>query len=340
LMILTMLIALPMNMAFAADNEFYKGKTIRMIVGFSPGGGFDTFARALARHIGKYIPGTPKVLVQNMPGAGSLSAANRVYAMQPGDGRTIVVFNAAQVLQAILKEPAVQFDPQKFIWLGQPSVGAVPQVLWMRPQVLMTFDQLLKVKKPVNLGAAAPGSSMYDMAKYYEEIGLKVNIVSGYGGSSRVFAALDRGEIDGLTITLGLLRGVYSRFLKEGKVVPIMSLGSNPMVKPLEGVPTFKDVAKQLKLSKNEIALGEFMITSRALLRLFALPPGTPPERVKVLRAAFLEAFNDPKLRAELARLNVLVAPMSAEQVTDKVKSLIDTSPEILKLYKDSILAK
>ena len=179
----------------ALGDDFYEGKTFKIIVGYSPGGDFDAFSRVVGRYISKYIPGHPSVIVQNMPGAGSVLSANRVYAMQPGDGLTMVTFNGSFITQAVLQVPGIMFDPQKFMWIGQPSVGALPLVLYFRPEVVKSFDELLQVKKTVYMGSSGPGDSMWEMAEFYKRIGLKVKNVAGYKGSVDILAATERGEL-------------------------------------------------------------------------------------------------------------------------------------------------
>lgn len=144
--------------AHGAASSFYEGKTVKIIVGLSPGGGFDTFARILARHLPLHIPGKPKFIVQNMPGAGSLVAANRVYAEQPGDGLTIVNFATGIVMQSLLGDPAAKFDPLKFMYLGDPSLPALPRVLWVRGDLpIRTLAELKNRKEPLAVGATGVG---------------------------------------------------------------------------------------------------------------------------------------------------------------------------------------
>ncbi len=140
-------LALPLAEPVSAQEPFYKGKLVRIVVGYSPGGGFDTFSRLLARHLKRHIPGNPNIIVQNMPGAGSMIAANRVYAMQPSDGLTIVNFHYSVAMQSFVGDPAVKFDPSKYHWLGEPSIGALPRVLYVRTDLpIRTLDDLKKRK--------------------------------------------------------------------------------------------------------------------------------------------------------------------------------------------------
>jgi len=260
--------------------------------------------------------------------------------MQPGDGLTIVNFNAGVINLAVLKSPGVKIDPQKFFWIGQPSVGSVPQVLWFRPKVVKTLDGLLKAKKPLHLGSPGPGSSIYEISKYYKSIGIKVKTVSGYGGTSDIFAAIERGEVDGISLSLASAQSVYSRFVDKGMIVPVISLGKHPLVKPLKGVATFEDLVKKTKMSKANQALGRFMINVRALLRVYAVPPGTPLERVKLLREAFAKSFKDPKLLKDAKRTGLLVAPLTARDIETKVAEIMKTPAEIPDLYRCKILAQ
>ena len=181
-----------------SEESFFKGKTIRIVVGFPPGGGFDTFSRVLARHLPRYIPGKPSTIVQNMPGGASMAAANRVYAMQPGDGLTMVAMIYGAAFQYFTGDPKVKFDPTKYIWLGEPTVGSVPTTLFVRTDLnIRNLEDLKKRKKPIFLGGSARSSLAGIGSHYLESIGLPVKPVLGYAGSAPVFAAIERKEVDG-----------------------------------------------------------------------------------------------------------------------------------------------
>lgn len=318
----------------AQGASFYQGKAIRTVVGYSPGGGFDTFARLLARHLGRYIPGKPKIIVQNMPGAGSLVAANWVYAKQPGDGLTIATFHYGTVVLALSGEKTVKFDPMKYIWLGDPTIGGQPEVLWVRSDLpIRTLEDLKKRKEPLALGATGKSSGATVAGEFLRSLGYPVKNVLGYRGSARTMAALERKEVDGRIMTQATMQSIYRRFIDEGLVRPIVSMGSDPRLKPLPGVPTLKD----LKLNAEQLKLAEFLTTTWAMLRLYAVPPGTPPDRIKILQEAFLKALKSPKLIKDAERQGVVVDPLSAEQVTRTIQKLYQSPPEILGKYGELI---
>ena len=299
--------------------EFYKGKMIRIVVGYNPGGGFDTFARLFARHFGRYLPGQPKVIVQNMPGAGSLMAANRVYAMQPGDGLTIVTFNFSMVIQSLVGDTAVTFDPLKYIWLGDPTFGSLPEVLYVRADLpIHTLEDLKKRKEPLALGATRKGSASGAAAEFLASIGIPVRNVYGYSGSSPTMLALERKEVDGRIIGQSAMQMSFSRFIDEGIVRPILALGSDHRLKPLPGVATLED----LKLTPDQRKLAEFMTASWSMTRLYAVPPGTPPLRVRVLREAFLNSLANPQFIKDADRLGVVIAPIFGREIEDEATKL------------------
>jgi len=318
--------------AQAASESFFKGKTVRLIVGYSPGGGFDTFARLMARYLKRHIPGNPSVLVLNMPGAGSLVAANRVYAMQPGNGLTIVTFHFSMVTQALTGDPNVTFDPSKFIWLGEPAVGGLPQVLWVRTDLgINSLEDLRKSSKTLALGATSASVAPAVMGEFMrQQMNLPVRNVLGYRGSSNIMVALERKELDGRVISLATMQTIYRRLLAEKLVRPIFAMGEEARLEPLANVPTLKDV----KLADNQRELADFLVSIWKLLRVYALPPGTPPERVSILRQAFRETLKDPDLLKDAERQKVTISPLSAEYVTDSVRKLTKTSPKILEAYK------
>ena len=324
----------------ASADDFYKGKLIKIYVSASPGGGFDTFARLLARHLGNFIPGNPKTIVINMPGGSHLVAANRIYAMQPGDGLTVVNFHYGKVAQAFLKDPLVKFDPMKYQWIGDPTLGSLPQVLWVRTDLgINSFADLKKRKEPLALGTTGMGTSPATMAEFLKNLGYSVKNVTGYRGSANTFAALERKELDGRILSQSTMETVYRRFLDRGYVRPLFSMGEEPRLKPLEGIPTLND----LELNASQAELAEFIIKTWALLRTYAAPPGTPPERVNILRQAFVKALQSPKLIKDAERQGVIVAPVSGEEVTktiERLHKISQANPEVVNEYKKLVEVK
>jgi len=315
----------------SAQEPFYKGKMVRIVVGYPPGGGFDTFSRLLARHLKRHIPGRPSIIVQNMPGAGSLVAANRVYAMQPSDGLTIVNFHYTVALQAFLGDPAVRFDAAKYHWLGEPSIGALPRVLFVRTGLgIRTLEDLKRRKEPLALGESARGTGAAVAGEFLRSIGLPVRNVLGYRGSAAVFAAIERKEVDARITSQASVQTTYRRFLDEGMIRPILSLGTDPRVKPFPGVATLDD----LKLDADQTELADFLVKTWSHLRIYGVPPGVPQKRLAVLREAFSKAVKSPKFMKDAERQGVIVSPSSWEEIEADMKSLAQTSPRTLNRYK------
>ncbi len=315
-----------------SEESFFKGKTIRIVVGFPPGGGFDTFSRVLARHLPRYIPGKPSIIVQNIPGGGSMAAANRVYAMRPGDGLTMVAFIYGVAFQYFIDDPKVKFDPTKYHWLGEPTVGSVPTTLFVRTDLkIRNLADLKKRKKPVFLAASARTNLAGIGAYYLKSLGLPVEPVLGYGGSAPSFAAIERKEADGRISSQESFQTRYRRFLDEGILHPILAFGRDPRVKHIPGVATEKD----LNLDRKEQQFVKFLIKTWRHLRLFAMPPGVPPERLATIRKAFDTMLTDPKVIEEGNRQGVRISPSSWQKIEQDIKELSEAPPWIIKRYKD-----
>lgn len=328
-------VALGMTIGFTvswAADPFYQGKTIQYVISMNPGGGFDLYGRLLARHLGRHIPGDPNLVVQNMPGAGSLIAANLIYERQPGDGLTMVMLHYGVVTQALVGHPATRFDALKYIWIGDPTVGGLPQVLWMRSDLpIRSVEDVKKAEQPLRLGSTGVGIGSGMAAEFLKYLGFPVKLVLGYRSSSEVLLALERKELDGYFISQATMQQVYGRYIDSGLVRPVLALGTEPRLKPLPGVPA---IGEDTALTAQQRELYDFLVSSLALLRVHAVPPGTPADRVKILRDGFLEALKDPRLLEEAARLKIVVAPVSGEEVTQHIRRLADASSETKELYK------
>ena len=314
-----------------AGSSFYEGKTVKIIVGLSPGGGFDTFARILARHLPLHLPGKPKIIVQNMPGAGSLVAANRVYAEQPGDGLTIVNFATGIVMQSLLGDPAAKFDPLKFMYLGDPSLPALPRVLWVRGDLpVRTLADLKARKEPLAVGATGVGQSAAIMGEFERYLGLPVKVVFGYRGSAGILAALERKELEGMNLSLHFVQDRYGRFIENGTIRPLLAIGEAPGAEAPPGVATLKD----LKLGSDQREMADFLIRSWSILRLYAVPPGTPADRFELLQAGFLKALASPRFISEAKRQGVRVSPRSGKEVSGIIQHMTEAPPGIVAQYK------
>ena len=325
------------GVAGAADAPFYKGKTIRIVVGYSPGGGFDTFSRLLGRFLSKNVPGNPSVIVVNMPGAGSVAAANRVYAMQPGNGLTIVVFNAGQLIQAVTGNKNVKFDPRKYLWLGDPAIGSLPEVLWVRSDLpIKTLEDFRNAKTPLAAGSTGVGSASTTATFFLRHLGYPIKPIMGYRGTANVMAAMERKELDARVMSQATMQGNYRRYIESGLVRPVLSMGHEPRVKPIPGIATLKD----MNLNAEQKRLADFLVGTWKLLRLFAVPPGTPPDRVATLRKAFMDTLNSPELLEQAKRQKLIISPASPETVEKTIADLYKAPPQLLAKYKELVTPK
>ncbi len=317
---------------WAADAEFYKGKTIRIVVGYSPGGGFDTFSRLIGRNLGAHLPGNPSVIVVNMPGAASMVAANRVYAMQPGDGLTIVVFSFGVITEAVTRPGAITFDPRKFIYLGDPTLGTIPEVVWVRSNLpIKSLDDFRNHKTPLASGLTGTGSPATAANQFLASLGYPIKGVFGYRGTANVMAALERGEVDARIMSQTNMQTIFRRYLDSGLVRPVVAIGEDPRVKPIPGVATLKD----MNLNPEQQRMADFLVGTWKLLRLFAIPPGTPSDRVAALRKAFMDTLNSPKVLEQAKRQKVVVSPASHETIEKTIAGLYDAPPDLLARYKE-----
>ena len=284
----------------AQGEPFYKGKQIRIIVGLSSGGGYDRAARMLARNIGKYIPGNPDVVVQNMPGASSVTAANYVWGIAKPDGLTILAPHNNVYLAQLSGQKEVQFDLPKFQWIG--SLENDDMILFGRADAsFRSMGDIVRAKEPPKCGSTGVGSSDYVMSKILEEtIGAKVTAVTGYPGSSEIAIALERGEVAcmGLTISTYFGREPFLTWFKT-KFVRFLAQSGHKRQSRVEEAPTIYELMDEYKTSATKRRVAEAMLQGGEWARPYMVAPGTPADRVAILRAAFDKAVKDAELLAE-----------------------------------------
>jgi tripartite-type tricarboxylate transporter receptor subunit TctC len=309
--------------------DFYKGKLIKVIVGFASGGGYDVYARLLARHFGKYIPGNPSLVVQNMPGAGGQRAANFVYTAAPKDGTTIGIFSRDTPLLAVLgTNSAVQFDPRKFTWIGSSS-SFVDDAYVLIVRADAPAASIAEARRPggpllVLAGSAegAPGSDVPVILR--DTIGLNAKVVGGYPDSSAMFLAMERGEVHGRTVDLSTLRTFRSAWLQPGSGMQVLvQFARTKRHSQLPEVPT----ARELAATDDALALIELAELPYAMARPFAAPPGVPQDRGRALQTAFLATHSDPEYLEEAAKLKVDVSPVSGADVLQTIERIAGASP-------------
>ncbi len=312
---------------FAAAQEFYKGKVIRIIVGYGAGGGYDAYSRAMARHMGKHIPGSPTVLVENMPGAGSLIAANHLYKAARSDGLTMGTFGGGLFLQQILGRPAIEFDGSRFEYIGAPAkLDTV--CAFTKGSGITSFEKWIASKSPVKMGGEAPGSITDDATKILKaSLALPIQLVSGYKGTAAIRLAAEAGEVAGVCgIGWESLKVTWRKGLEAGEVVVVLQ--ARPKAHPeIPKVPVAIELAKTEE-ARQLIRVGLHDLA--AMLRPYVLPPGTPKDQVQILRKAFLDTIKDPEFLAEATKAKLEIEPMSGEELERTVGGLFKLSPSLV----------
>jgi len=316
----------------AAAEDFYKGKSIRIVVGFSAGGGFDTYARTIARHLGKHIPGEPSVVVENMTGAGSLIAANHVFRVAKPDGLTIGHFIGGLFLGQVLGQPGIEFDARKFEYIGAPISDHVVCAL-TKASGITSVDRWMASKTPVKMGGIAPGTSTPDNATRILKaaLGLPIQLVSGYKGTAEVRLAAEGGEVAGGCWGWDSVSVTWRKALDSGDAVVVLQANR-------KNHPDLPNVPQAIKFAKGEE--GRKMIEvgihgDSDIVRTYTLPPGTPKDRVQLLRRAFDATLKDPEFVADAKKSRLNVDPIPAEEIEKDISGLFKLDPGLVAKLKD-----
>ncbi|MBM4264662.1 MAG: hypothetical protein FJ145_24960 [Deltaproteobacteria bacterium] len=317
----------------AAQEANFEGKTIRMVVGFSPGGGFDAYARAIARHYGKYLAGKPTVVVDNMPGAGSLIAANHTYNQAKPDGLTIGHFIGGVVTGQLLGNPAAQFDSLRFEWLGAPSkLDAVCAVT--KATGVTDLRSWMSAKSPVKLGATGPGSETYDVPRVLQAaLGLPMQIVSGYKGTADIRLAVDGGELGGLCWGWEVMKAQWAKALDGGDARVVIQA----VAKAEADLPKVPLAIEQAKTDEGKQLIQVGIHDQATILRPFALPPATPKNLVRSMQRAFQETMKDPQFLAEMRQAKLGVEPVDAAEIERVVAGLTKLEASLANKLRDII---
>jgi len=315
----------------SAQTSYYGGKTLRLIVGQAPGGGYDTYVRTIARHISKHIPGKPSITVENMEGAGSLKSANYVYKQATPDGLSMVIFNNSLVVQSALGDPRIKVDFRKLGWVGAPSVG-VPVCMVMGFTGLKTLDDVLKTKISLKAGATRAGSAGYDMPLILNKtLGTKFEVISGFTGTATTRVALQKHEVNAFCSQWESMRVTARAMLDakgDEKLIPFLigDRWDDPEVKDL---PLIKDVIKDPK----KYAIYRAWESQMDFQRPITVPPGTPKDRLEILRIALAETLKDPELLADAKKSKLVITAVSGE----KTEKLVDDILSMPQDAKDSL---
>lgn len=318
--------------ATAGTPEFYEGKTIRIVVGFGAGGGFDTYSRTIARHIGKHIPGNPTVIVENMTGAGGLIAANHLYKVAKPDGLTIANVIGDLFLAQRLGRQGIEFDALKFEYLGVPAKDHPVCTLTKRSGIT-SMEKWMASATPVKLGGVAPGATSYDHPRILQAaLGLPIQVVGGYKGTAEIRLASESGEIaGGCGWGWDAVRATWAKAVESGDVVVVVQVTQQPHAE-LSKVPLAISFAKTAEARQLiQAAIHDMSI----LVRPYLLPPGTPKERVQLLRKAFTDTMKDREYMADAKKSRLDVDPLTGEEVEGIVAGLFRLSPSVVGKIKE-----
>jgi tripartite-type tricarboxylate transporter receptor subunit TctC len=318
--------------AGAAYNEkavadFYRGKTIRIVVGFSAGGGYDQYSRLIARHLSKHIPGSPAVIVDNMAGAGSIIAANHTFNAAPKDGTLIGNISGPIVLEQLFGNPAVQFDMAKFRYVAVPVSETYLLIVTRKPGVTKLDEVMGPKSKQISVGAI-PGSTVEHAPVLFRDVlGANFKIVSGYKGTADVRLAIDSGEVDAFFNTWTSSKVTSFDKFKNGEWLALAQLSEKP-IKDLiiPNVPTIPMIAKN---NEQRLLLKFGTSTPNAFGKVYVLPPGTPADRAMALENAFAKTFVDKELLADAQKGKLEFDPLIGEEIHKLVVEFLGMSPEL-----------
>lgn len=326
------LAALAAGPAFAAD-PFFKGKTVTIITSTGAGGTYDTVARAVARHMPRHLPGTPTMIVQNMPGGGHMRATNHMYNVAPKDGTKLATIHNAVPLHQVIDGRGVRFDVAKFNWLGSTGADNSGIIVWHTAQV-KTYDDLLK--KEAILGGTGPGSGIVLFPKVMNAVlGTKFKIVIGYKSSEQINIAMERGEVEARAFGLTSIFAQRAHWVKDKKIRFLAQVGAKRDPR-IANVPLLTDLAK----TEEQRQILKLVSSPTALGRPYIAPPGVPAERVATLRKAFDGTFADAEFLAQMKKLKVDVDYMNGAELTALVLATVNTPAEFVEKAKKVIPKK
>ena len=311
----------------AMAQDYYAGRTIEFIVGGDTGGGYDIYARAVARHLGRHIPGNPNIVVKNMPGAGSTRAGIYISTVAPKDGVSVGAMMPGAIIGPLLDDkPMTQFDPAKVIYIGTADSG-VRVCATHEKSKIRSFSDAQKQK--TILGASAAGGATRDYAYLHNHTaGTKFDVVTGYKGTVDIALAMERGEVDGLCgWDWSSVKSQKQDWIKNKTVNILVQVGLDPQDElTAMGVPQIWQFIK----NENDRKVAELVVSQQVFQRSYIVPPGTPADQVKILRAAFNATMKDPQFLADAEKMKISITPLSGQHVQDLVAKLYATPKELV----------
>jgi tripartite-type tricarboxylate transporter receptor subunit TctC len=315
-----------------AVSDFYSRKTVTLIAGFPPGGGYDAYIRLLARHYGRFIPGNPSIVPANMPGAGSMTAANRIFRSEPSDGTSLGEFASSAIMEPLLGNKAALFDPAKFSWIGSMSQDVAYCGVWQSPGAAATFDEMLQ--KETIFGGGAPAAITYQHPMILKNLlGARIRVVPGYAGTRDIDLAMQRGEVNGeCGFYASSVKSQFANDVKAGRMKLVIQMGPQKS-NEFGNIPSVYDYAK----SDEDRAVLDIHFKQLVLGRPLAGPPGIPPDRLKALRDAFAATLKDKDFLAEAEKTGLDIDYASAEEVQNLLKRLEGFSPAVFEKARQAM---
>lgn len=310
------LILLALSTAPAVGQDsFFKGKAMHIVVGGPPGGGFDTYARMIARIMPKYIPGAPTIIVDNMPGAGMMIAANHVYKVSKPDGLTIGHFTGSQTINQVLGLPGVEFDMRRFFYLGAPTSDHF-SCAFTKASGITSADKWLALKRPAKMGAVGPGNLTDNTLRVLSTAtNLPIQLVSGYKGTAPIRLAMESGELDGSCWGWDSIKSTWGRAVESGDGIVVIQNAPKPH-------PDLPKVPLAVSFAKNDDGkqlIDVVLHGGNIFERSFLLPPGVPKDRATLLKQAFEKTLRDSEFLADANKAKLGVAPISGEELDRRV---------------------
>jgi tripartite-type tricarboxylate transporter receptor subunit TctC len=315
-------------------SDFYRGKTITVVVGYTAGGGYDLYARALARHMGRHLPGNPSFVVNNMPGAGSLTAANYLYSVAPKDGSVIGTIGRGLAMEPLIGKSNVQFDARRFTWIGsgtnEISVCAVSST-----SPVKTWEDVMTT--PISVGGEGSGSDPDTFTILMRNLlGAKLQLVTGYPGGAEITLAIERGEVDGRCgWSLSAINATRPQWIEQKRLTMLLQMG-------LERSPEMPDVPAVIEKAKDQRQkdILKLVFSRQVMGRPFLGPPAIPEDRKLALRKAFDATMKDPEFLADAKKTGLEVDPVSGADIDKLLGELYNTPKETLDMARTAIIGE
>ena len=319
----------------APAQEFLKDKTLTFIVGYSPGGTYDQYTRLIARHINKHVSGNPTRIVENMPGAGGIIAANHLYNRVKPDGLTIAAWASPLILQHVMGNEATKFDGRKVGWVGIPGPYDTA-CHFNRESGIRTVDDWFASKRPLKIASIGPGTSLSDVPKLLKAaLGLPLDMVEGYKGGAEARLAVESGEVDGLCASWQATKVSWRSQMQSGKIHVVMQA-------TLKSHPDLKSVPLAINYAKTDEARTLLRVADNVHVYQFpySVTPGTPPDRLQVLQQGFIKTLRDPELIAEARKADLEVEPIDGPTTAKTFAGLYELNPSLVAKLKEILIPK